>query len=97
MGSRGCVSEGWRLAPTRFRFAGGEASLSGLFGTRTEIDARLQAMPLSVLDIAYPELGLGGIASGVLRYRWPAGGAPPAGEANLRVRGLTRAGNRPAP
>jgi len=84
--------EGWRLAPTRFRFAGGSASLAGLFGTRTEIDARLQAMPLTVLDIFYPELGLGGIASGSVSYRSPAANAPPAGEANLRIRGLTRAG-----
>ena len=55
------------LAPRarpEFRFAGGSASLSGLFGTRTEIDAELEAMPLTVLDIAYPQLGLGGIASG---------------------------------
>jgi len=84
--------EGWRLAPTRFRFAGGNASLAGLFGTRTEVDARLEAMPLTVLDIFYPRLGLGGIATGTVRYRSPSADAPPAGEANLRVRGLTRSG-----
>ena len=84
--------EGWRLAPTRLRFAGGTASLAGLFGARTEIDARLEAMPLTVLDIFYPRLGLGGTASGVVRYSSPSAGAPPTGEANLRVRGLTRAG-----
>lgn len=84
--------DGWRLAPTQFRFAGGNASLSGLFGTRTEVDARLESMPLTVLDMAYPRLGLGGIASGILRYRSAAPGAPPVGEANLRIRGLTRAG-----
>ncbi len=84
--------EGWRLAPTRFRFAGGSASLGGLFGTRTEIDAELQAMPLTVLDIAWPRLGLGGIASGSVRYRSPSAEAPPTGEMNVRVRGLTRAG-----
>jgi translocation and assembly module TamB len=86
------TEEGWRLAPTRFRFAGGSASLSGLFGIRTEIDAQLQAMPLSVLDIAWPDLGLGGIASGSVRYRSASAGAPPVGAADLRVRGLTRAG-----
>ncbi len=85
-------ADGWRLAPTRFRFAGGNASLSGLFGTRTEVDARMETMPLSVLDIFYPRLGLGGIASGTVRYRSPSADAPPAGEANLRIRGLTRAG-----
>jgi len=84
--------EGWRLERTEFRFAGGEASLAGLFGGRTEIDARLEAMPLTVLDMFYPRLGLGGVASGLLRYNSPSGGAPPTGEANLRIRGLTRAG-----
>src|SRR5436190_1041432 len=84
--------EGWRLAPTQFRFAGGSASLAGLFGLRTEIDAQLQAMPLSVLDIAWPDLGLGGIASGSVRYRSASPDAPPSGAADLRVRGLTRAG-----
>ena len=84
--------EGWRLAPTRFTFAGGSASLAGLFGERTEVDARVEAMPLTVLDMAYPRLGLGGIASGLVRYRSAAANAPPTGEANLRIRGLTRAG-----
>ncbi|HVQ08651.1 MAG TPA: translocation/assembly module TamB domain-containing protein [Allosphingosinicella sp.] len=84
--------EGWRLAATRFSFAGGSASVSGLFGARTEVDAQLAAMPLTVLDIGWPQLGLGGIASGSVRYRSPHAGAPPSGEANLRVRGLTRAG-----
>jgi translocation and assembly module TamB len=84
--------EGWRLAPTRFSFAGGSASVSGLFGARTEVDAQLLAMPLTVLDIGWPQLGLGGIASGSVRYRSPHAGSAPSGEANLRVRGLTRAG-----
>ena len=84
--------EGWRLAPTRFSFAGGSASISGLFGARTEVDAQLISMPLTVLDIGWPQLGLGGIASGSVRYRAPHAGAAPSGEANLRVRGLTRAG-----
>jgi translocation and assembly module TamB len=86
------TAEGWRLAPTRFGFAGGVGNVSGLFGTRTEIDADLIAMPLTVLDIGYPQLGLGGMASGRVRYRSAAPGAAPSGEANLRVRGLTRAG-----
>lgn len=79
---------GWRLAPTSLRFAGGNATVSGLFGgAQTEVAARLDAMPLTVLDIAYPRLGLGGTASGTLSYRTLG-----AGDVNLRVRGLTRAG-----
>lgn len=89
--------DGWRLAPTALRFAGGTANLSGLFGSsRMEIGARLEAMPLTVLDIAYPRLGLGGVASGTLNYRaaghGEGGGGAPVGDVNLRIRGLTRAG-----
>jgi translocation and assembly module TamB len=85
--------DSWRLAPTALSFAGGNATVSGVFGgNRTEYQAQLQAMPLTVLDIAYPQLELGGIASGTLRYRTAIGVAPPSGEANLTIRGLTRAG-----
>ena len=84
--------DAWRLAPTALTFAGGSATVSGLFGPNdTAFDARMQGMPLTVLDIFYPRLALGGIASGTLSYREGPGGAP-TGAADLRVRGLTRAG-----
>ena len=85
--------DGWRLASTSLAFGGGSADVSGLFlSTRTQFNARLEAMPLSVLDIAYPDLELGGIASGTVRYDVPADGGSPSGDLNLRVKGLTRAG-----
>jgi translocation and assembly module TamB len=89
------VREGdaWRLQSAGLSFAGGNATVSGLFGgDTTELNARMEAMPLSVLDIGWPELGLGGNASGTLSYRFPAGGSQPSGAADLRVRGLTRSG-----
>src|SRR3546814_17430492 len=52
----------------------------------------MERMPLTVLDIAWPRLGLGGIASGTLGYRSPRGGVAPTGDVNLRIRGLTRSG-----
>ena len=83
----------WRLSSGALSYAGGNAEVSGLFGgDRTELAARLEAMPLTVLDIAWPQLGLGGIASGTLNYTTPAGGGAPSGAANLRIRGLSRAG-----
>jgi translocation and assembly module TamB len=86
-------SEGWRLAPTSLRFAGGTATLAGLFGSdTTEVNARMGSMPLTVLDILSPRLGLGGVASGTLKYKSTKGGTPPVGDVNLRIRGLTRAG-----
>jgi translocation and assembly module TamB len=87
------VGDAWRLAPTALTFAGGSATVSGLFGPNdTAFDARMQAMPLTVLDIFYPRLGLGGSASGSLSYRAPTAGAPPIGSLDVRVRGLSRAG-----
>ncbi|MEA3065567.1 MAG: translocation and assembly module TamB [Sphingomonadales bacterium] len=84
--------DAWRLAPTALTFAGGNANVSGLFGGSTsELNARVDKMPLGVLDIGWPQLGLGGTASGTLSYRFGAVGEP-SGAADLRVRGLTRSG-----
>lgn len=82
--------DGWRVAPTSVRFAGGSATLSGRTGSSPELTADLQSMPLSVLDIVRPSLDLGGLATGRVSYAWNRG--VPSGRANLTVRGLTRAG-----
>jgi translocation and assembly module TamB len=84
--------EDWALARTNLTFNGGAATLAGRYGATIAVDAGLTRMPLSVLDILYPRLGLGGIASGRLRFNAPRDGTPPTGEADLRVRGLTRSG-----
>ncbi|MFV0625068.1 translocation/assembly module TamB domain-containing protein [Sphingomonas sp. ac-8] len=82
---------GWRIAPTRFTFAGGEAQASGRFGGGdTQVALELTRMPLSVLDIGYPGLGLSGNASGKLDYALRDG--VPSGRVNMTVRGLSRAG-----
>jgi translocation and assembly module TamB len=83
------VEGGWEIAPTRVRFGGGLGTLSGRTGNRPELRADIQAMPLQLLDILWPKAGLGGIASGHVEYRWAG---QPSGVANLRVRGLSRAG-----
>lgn len=85
-------ASGWRLAPTTLEFAGGRVQSSGLFGERaTEFDANVSRMPLTILDVVYPQLGLGGSASGTVAYRATDGGLP-SGKANVRVSGLTRSG-----
>ncbi len=83
------VDGGWQIAPTRVRFGGGRGTLSGRTGDRPELRADIESMPLQLLDIAWPKVGLGGVASGRVDYSWD--GAP-SGSANLRVRGLSRAG-----
>ncbi len=85
-------ADGWRLAPTRLSFAGGEAEIGGRYSSAgTAIDASLTTMPLAILDIGYPGLGLGGTASGKLTYATNAGAAP-TGRIDMTVRGLSRAG-----
>ncbi|MET4665691.1 translocation/assembly module TamB domain-containing protein [Sphingomonas sp. PvP056] len=84
--------DGWRLAQTELTFAGGDAQLSGRF-TRgaNAIMAKVAHMPLAILDIGYPGLGLGGSASGSLSYS-QGGTNPPTGRIDMTVRGLTRSG-----
>lgn len=83
----------WTLAPASITFAGGSARIGGtLGGGTTALDAALDRMPLSVLDIVYPGLGLGGSASGTAAFVLPANGAAPSGRTDLRLRGLSRAG-----
>ncbi|MFC3581522.1 translocation/assembly module TamB domain-containing protein [Sphingomonas hylomeconis] len=84
--------DGWRLAPTRLSFAGGHAQVSGLFtATSSAIDATVSRMPLAILDIGYPGLGLGGSASGKLSFAQGEGQAP-TGRIDMTVRGLSRSG-----
>jgi translocation and assembly module TamB len=83
---------GWRLSPTELDFAGGKARVSGLFAERAnEFDASLTQMPLAILDMLSPGLGLGGVANGTIAYR-QAETRQPSGRAELRIKGLTRAG-----
>ncbi|MEQ7873054.1 translocation/assembly module TamB domain-containing protein [Sphingomonas sp. ASV193] len=84
------AGDGWDVAPTRVRFGGGAATLSGRTGSNPVLHADVAAMPLQLLDIVAPKLGLGGVASGRLDYAW--NGGRPTGRADLKVRGLSRSG-----
>lgn len=86
------TGNGWRLSPTTISYAGGQTQLSGLLGgDATEVQARLNRMPLTVLDIFNSNLGLAGIATGTVSVVQPRGGVP-TGKAELRIRGLSRSG-----
>lgn len=83
---------GWRLQPVTIVYRGGSATLSGLAGgADKELDLSLARMPLSVLDLSNKDLGLGGVATGKVRYREEQGHAPTGG-LQLQVTGLTRSG-----
>ena len=83
---------GWQLAPTQINFADGGAIASGRFGgSETALEIKLARMPLSLVDVAVADLGLGGSISGVIEYSAQPGGLP-TGEARVKVDGLTRSG-----
>ena len=83
------LDDGWALAPTNLSFAGGTAIVSGRSGARPEVHAQVQAMPLEVLDLAWPALDLKGSATGRLDYAWKGNRN---GRLDLKVRGLSRSG-----
>ncbi|HWL47156.1 MAG TPA: translocation/assembly module TamB, partial [Sphingomonadaceae bacterium] len=90
--TRDVASGGWRLAPTGISFNGGSVTLAGVFGTKAvDMRGEMTRLPLTVADIFYPRLGLGGVASGTFHYNQAEAGLP-RGRADLTIRGLTRSG-----
>lgn len=93
--------DAWRLDPVGLSFANGRATFAGRFGgAANEVHAVVQSMPLSVLDMFYPQLGLSGVATGDVDYRLQRGARIPTGRAKLTIKGLSRSGlvltSRPA-
>ncbi len=82
----------WVLRQARVEFAGGSADLSGRWGASRALDARLNDLSLSILNLLNPELGLSGRASGTISYTQAAKGQLPKGRVALTVRNLSRAG-----
>lgn len=83
---------GWQLAPTQVTYGDGGAIASGRFGgNETSLELKLAQMPLSLVDVAMDDFGLGGTISGVVDYRSTAGGLP-TGTARVKVDNLTRSG-----
>jgi translocation and assembly module TamB len=84
--------DSWRLAPAQIGYAGGVLIASGLvLGPTTDLELKLARMPLSLGDVLVADLGLGGVASGIVEYR-AARGEVPTGSARILVKGLTRSG-----
>ncbi|MEW4448604.1 translocation/assembly module TamB domain-containing protein [Qipengyuania sp. JC766] len=85
------VEGGYALAPTQINFAGGAIVASGTFGDATDLELGISRMPLSLADLAVPDLGLGGTVSGIVDYQ-SSGNGPPTGSARVKVNRLSRSG-----
>ncbi|SIN61534.1 translocation and assembly module TamB [Parasphingorhabdus marina DSM 22363] len=86
------AGDGWAASPTVLRYGNGTARLSGKWGDDdSRLDLQLTRLPLSLLDIVYDDLELGGEASGSIRLT-QSGSRLPVGDASLKIRNLTRSG-----
>lgn len=84
--------EGWRLDPTQVTFGRGIVIAEGhLLGGPTRLNLKMARMPLSVLDIVVADLGLGGVASGIVDYADDGSGTP-QGKVALKVSNFSRSG-----
>jgi translocation and assembly module TamB len=83
---------GWQLAPTQVNYGGGGMIAQGRFGGGDlALGLQLSRMPLSLLDIVAPDLGVGGTISGLVDYSLGADGLP-RGNARVLIDDLTRSG-----
>ena len=82
----------WSLGQTQLSYGEGSSLISGQFGGgTTAIDLALDRMPLSLIDLAVTDVGLGGVISGRVDFR-QTGSAMPVGNARVKVDNLTRSG-----
>ncbi|MFT8736345.1 MAG: translocation/assembly module TamB domain-containing protein [Zymomonas mobilis] len=84
---------GFRLDESRIQIVGGgSAKLKGYLGNnKTEGSVTLEKIPLSLMDVFRPGLGLGGYAHGQITWQQDQVTAL-NGMVNLTLRGLTRSG-----
>ena len=84
---------GWALQRTQIGFGGGFMLAEGRFGGEEPMQGRLSLsrMPLSLVDAAGADLGLGGTVSGIVDLGAGPNGVP-TGEARVLVDDLTRSG-----
>lgn len=83
---------GYLIERSYLTYGKGGTIFSGEFGGgSTELTLQMLDMPLSLVDLAVADVGLGGTVSGTVDYSAAAGGLP-TGSARVTVDGLTRSG-----
>ena len=83
---------GWQLAQTQIGYGDGFALIEGELGAgTTSLGLKLDRMPLSLVDVAVPNLGVSGTISGVVDYQ-DAANAAPSGRVKVKINQLTRSG-----
>jgi translocation and assembly module TamB len=82
----------WQLGQATVLLPHGQVVLAGRYGARSQVNARIVNLDLSILQAALPGLVIGGKASGTVDLALAGGNAIPVAHARLDITGFTRTG-----
>lgn len=84
-------ADGYELLPTTVNLGrGSSARVAGRFGDGIMIQSRLERVNMAILNAVYPDMGLGGRATGSLDFEQASSDSFPRADARLSITGFTR-------
>ncbi|WP_332818481.1 translocation/assembly module TamB domain-containing protein [Sphingopyxis sp.] len=84
-------TDGYELLPTTVNLGrGSRARIAGRFGDGIMIQSRLERVNMAILNAVYPDMGLGGRATGSLDFEQASSESFPRADARLTITGFTR-------
>ncbi len=84
-------AEGYELLPTTVSLGrGSSARIAGRFGDGIMLQSRLDRVNMAILNAVYPDMGLGGRASGSLDFEQANSDSFPRADARLTITDFTR-------
>jgi translocation and assembly module TamB len=84
-------ADGYELLPTTVNLGrGSSARVAGRFGEGIMVQSRLERVNMAILNAVYPDMGLGGRATGSLDFEQASSESFPRADARLTITGFTR-------
>ncbi|HET6527093.1 translocation/assembly module TamB domain-containing protein [Sphingopyxis sp.] len=84
-------ADGYELLPTTVNLGrGSNARIAGRFGDGIMVQSRLERVNMAILNAVYPDMGLGGRATGSLDFEQANSESFPRADARLTITGFTR-------
>jgi translocation and assembly module TamB len=84
-------ADGYELLPTTVNLGrGSSARIAGRFGDGIMVQSRLERVNMAILNAVYPDMGLGGRATGSLDFEQASSDSFPRADARLSITGFTR-------
>ena len=84
-------ADGYELLPTTVNLGrGSSARVAGRFGDGIMVQSRLERVNMAILNTVYPDMGLGGRATGSLDFEQANSESFPRADARLTITGFTR-------